>query len=360
MRKTSLFLFLLLLFTSCLKEDDLKKPFRSFVPKRMQDGWEVSSPSEQGIDSAELTAIYKDFHSDDNIWQARSLLVFRNGKLVAESYTKDNNDRDTPRAIWSVTKQVLGILTGIALDKHLIKSVNDPISDYLTETDLFPDKKDIQIQQLLTMRSGIAYSNDGLKGQSDDILRQIPERLTGFILGLALANEPGEKAQYKDCDPQLVSAVIQSKCGTSAAGWAKEVLFDKLEIKNLEWHNYKDGITLGGFGILTTPREMAKFGQLVLDNGQWKDDAIVSKEWIQQMTTVRIHDLYGFQFGYLWWKDVGRDMTFMWGHGGQYVCILPSKNLIIVMTAEVNTQGEFQFGTEAFNWVDKIEKITLP
>ena len=58
-------------------------------------------------------------------------------------------------------------------------------------------------------------------------------------------------------------------------------------------------------------------------------------------------------------SGLSRNMTFMWGHGGQYVCILPSKNLIVVMTAEVNTQGEFQFGEEAFGWVDKIEKITF-
>ena len=63
-----------------------------------------------------LTEIYKDFHADENIWQVRSLLVFRNGKLVAESYTKDDNDITTPRAIWSATKQVVGLLTGIALE----------------------------------------------------------------------------------------------------------------------------------------------------------------------------------------------------------------------------------------------------
>lgn len=103
----------------------------------------------------------------------------------------------------------------------------------------------------------------------------------------------------------------EANCGKSTAQWADEVLFDKLQIKNLTWEKYKDGVTFGGFGILTTPRELAKFGQCVLNNG----------------------------------------------HGGQYVCITPSKKLIVVMTAEVNTQGEFQFGKEAFVWVDRIVKI---
>ncbi len=358
MKQIALCVSILFLLPSCLKEDELKNPFVSLVPRQIDDGWQISTPDAENINSALLTEIYRDFHADEDIWQARSLLVIRNGKLVAESYTKDETDIITPRAIWSATKQIVGLLTGIALEKGLIVNINDPISDYLTETSKYPDKKDIQIENLLTMRSGISYSNDGLGGQTDDILRKLPDRITDFILNRPLANNPGEKAQYKDCDPQLVSSIIQAKCGSSTGQWASEVLFDKLEIKNLIWDDYKDGVTLGGFGILTTSREMAKFGQCVLDSGMWKGTSIVSKEWIKQMTTVRIPDIYGYQFGYLWWKDEKRGMTFMSGHGGQYVCIIPSKNLIISMTAEVNTQGDFQFGKEAFNWVDRIVTIT--
>ena len=207
------------------------------------------------------------------------------------------------------------------------------------------------------MRSGISYINDGLEGQTDDILRQLPEKITDFILGRPLANPPGEIVQYKDCDPQLVSSIIQENCGKSTVEWASEVLFEKLEITNLNWKNYIDGVTLGGFGILTTPRELAKFGQCVLDSGEWKGTTVVTKDWIKQMTTVRIPDIYGYQFCYLWWKDENRGMTYMSGHGGQYVCIIPAKNLIVVMTAEVNTQGDFQFGKEAFGWVDRIVQI---
>ncbi len=358
MIRNVLILLSFFLLSSCLKEEELKKPFTSSDPAILDDGWEVSTPAAENIDPTGLSEIYRDFHNDDDIWQARSLLVFRNGKLVAESYTKDDSDIITPRAIWSATKQVLGLLTGIALDNQIIKSVNDPLSDYLTETEIYQDKKDISIEDLLTMRSGISYSNDGIGGQTDDILRQLPDKITSYILGLPLVNSPGEIVQYKDCDPQLVSASIQAKCGKPVSEWAKVVLFDKLEIKNLIWNNYKDGVTLGGFGILTTPREMAKFGQCVLDSGQWKGSTIVSREWIRQMTAVKVGNIYGYQFGYLWWKDPGRGMTYMSGHGGQYVCIIPSRKLIVAMTAEVNTQGEFQFGKQAFDWVDRIVQIS--
>jgi CubicO group peptidase (beta-lactamase class C family) len=358
MKPATFILLMATVLTSCLKEEALKKPFVSFEPQKLDDGWEISTPSEQNIDSLKLSDIFREYHADDNIWQVRSLLVFRNGYLVAESYTKDDKDILTQRAIWSATKQVVGLLTGIAVEEQIIKNIDDPISGYITETENFPDKKSITIRDLLTMRSGISYSNDGLGGQTDDILRQLPARITDFILGRPLNNTPGELAAYKDCDPQLVSCAIQAKCGKSTAQWANEVLFEKLGIKNLTWHDYKDGVTLGGFGILTTPRELAKFGQCVLDSGQWKGTQIVNKEWIRQMTDVSVEDIYGYQFGYLWWKDVERGMNFMSGHGGQYVCIIPSRNLVIVMTSEANTQGEFQFGRSAFEWVDRIVSIS--
>lgn len=357
MKTRILILLIIPLLVSCLQEDELKRPFISYVPATLNDGWIITTPENEGINPQKLTAIFRNFHADMDIWQVRSLLVFRNGKLVAESYTKDDADQTTPRAMWSCTKQVVGLLTGIALEKGLISSLSDSIGRYLPETEKFPDKKNITIEQLLTMKSGIAYSNDGLKGQSDDILRQLPDNITNFILGLPLAFKPGEKSVYKDGDPQLMACIIQQTSGKKTREWAKEVLFNPLEIKNLDWMDYKDGTTLGGFGIMSTPREMAKFGQLVLDSGVWRGNHIVRKEWIKEMTTVRVEDMYSYQFGYLWWKDNSRKMTFMSGHGGQYVCIVPAKKLVVVMTAEVNTQDHFQFQKGAFEWVDKIVEI---
>ena len=358
MKTKYLLLLIIASLSSCLQEDELKKPFVLNTPPELHDGWILSSPENEGIDPQKLEEIYAGFHADQDIWQARSLLVFRNGKLVAESYTKDDSDQTTPRAMWSCTKQVVGLLTGIAIEKGIINSVNDSIGDYLPETENYPDKKHITIEQLLTMKSGIAYSNDGLSGQSDDILRQLHDNITHFVLGLPLAYNPGEKNYYKDCDPQLVACVIQKTCGMKTRDWAKEVLFNPLGIKNLEWMDYKDGTTLGGFGIMSTPREMAKFGQLVLDSGIWKGNEIVGKDWIKEMTTVRVEEMYSHQFCYLWWKDENRKMTYMHGHGGQFVCIFPDKKLVIVMTAEVNTQDDFQFGIEAFDWMDKIVEIS--
>jgi CubicO group peptidase (beta-lactamase class C family) len=357
MRKIYLVLLLFSGLTSCLREDDFKKEFVTYRPVELNDGWAIADPASENIDPIALEQIYTDFHADDRLWQVRSLLVFRNGKLVAESYTKDESDRETPRAIWSQTKQVLSLLTGIAIDKGIIGGVDDSIAEYLPEMEDHPDKQAITIEHLLTMKSGISYSNDGIPGQTDDILMQLPDNITDFILSRPLADTPGEVSRYKDGDPQLLAACIENRCGKPLTQWATENLFHQLNIENLKWNKYRDSTTLGGFGILSTPREMAKFGQLVLDGGYWKGASIVSKAWIDKMTTERIADMYGFQFGYLWWIDKSRNVLMMNGHGGQYVVVVPDKKMMVVFTAEVNTQGDFQFRSQ-MEWVDRILEIS--
>ena len=154
--RLALILLITILITSCMKDDPMNQPFVSFEPKEIGDGLILSNPLAEGIDPAMLTSVYNNTYNDENLWSLRSLLVFKNNKLVAESYLKDENDITTRHLIWSSTKQVMGVLTGIAVDKGLLASIGDPISDYLPEAlQDHPEKAGITIEQLITMHSGI-------------------------------------------------------------------------------------------------------------------------------------------------------------------------------------------------------------
>jgi CubicO group peptidase (beta-lactamase class C family) len=356
--------FLLIVFssvlTSCLKEDLLKIPFQSYTPVSLGDGWEIAEPAEVGIDGQALKDVYKYVHEEKNVWQIRSLLVFRNNKLVAESYMKDPGDRTNLHPIWSCTKQVIGILTGMAVDKGLM-AIDNTISDYLPSVP--PEKSGITIENLLMMKSGINYSNDGYNGGDGKLVREVPANSLDFILGLAMHSTPGTTYRYKNSDPHLVSAIIQGKVGKTTCDWAKEVLFDKIGITRLEWRTYKDGITFGGFGILTTPREMGKIGQLVLNEGMWGGEQIVSKDWIAEMTSAKISPnetpFADVAFGYLWWKETKRNISFSMGHGGQCILINKDKNLMLVITSERHTGGRHNLSVEdACSIFDMINRIT--
>jgi CubicO group peptidase (beta-lactamase class C family) len=349
-----------LLNISCLLEDSLKLAFTGFYPKDISDGWTISNPADENIDASRLAGIFTDLHEND-IWQIKSLLVFRNGKLVAESYMKNTNEIVNRTAIWSCTKQFTAVLAGIAVEKGLF-AVNDPISNYLSQAVSY-GKGHITIENLLTMKSGIDFNNDGFDGETSKLLREEPGNSLNFILDLGIRSAPGSHFNYNDGDPQIISAVIQVRTGKTMKLWAEEVLFGKIGITNLEWVSYKDGITMGAFGILTTPREMAKLGQLVMNDGQWNGEQIVSPVWINEMTQEKVspgetHE-GDITFGYYWWRDRNRNIEFMRGHGGQYVFINKNKNLMVVITSEPNTQGRFQLSlSQGLSIYDDINNIT--
>jgi len=348
--------------TSCLKEDNLKLPFETFVPKNINDGWELSTPSQEDINEAELKEIYKYYHESKDLWQVRSLLVFRNNKLVAESYTKNPKEITQMVPMWSCTKQVMGILTGIAIQQGIIDDINDNIQKYLfEEISRFPNKGAITIRNLLQMESGIAFENGGFNGESNQLLREIHSNSLDFILGLPAPYSPGEHFNYNDGDPHIISAILQRRTGKTTRDWAKEVLFQKINFKNYTWVTYKDGITMGAFGISSTPREMAKIGHLVLNKGYWNEEQIVNSAWLEEMTSTKVSiektKSWGKSFGYQWWVDDNRRVFFMGGKGGQYVFIKPSKNLIMVTTADPNDEYMFDMDT-ALGIFDRIDRIT--
>ncbi|MFC2090354.1 serine hydrolase domain-containing protein [Bacteroidota bacterium] len=348
------FLLIIIIFSGCLKNEELNLEFNSYEPVNINDGLFISNPDIENINSSMLTNIYNDIYDDDNLWSMRSLLVFKNGKLVSEAYFKDEQDITNRHIIWSCTKQVIGVLTGIALDKGLINNINDPISDYFdTELTNHPDKGNISIKNLLTMQSGIDYDN-GV--QTDEILRRIPGSSVDLILDQQMNFPPGTEFHYNDGNPHLMSALIQKVTNKATDEWADEILFSKLELTNYNWVRYMDGITLGGFGIETSPRELSKIALCVADGGRWKGQQVVSENWINEMVSPQIQiDDFEYSFGYFWWVDEARDIFFMWGVGGQFAFIVPAKRLLVVMTAFPNTKGEYEIqADEALLIVDRI------
>ena len=354
---TILILVTVFALLGCMRDDPLNKPYVSNEPRDFDDGLILSTPQEEGIDPEQLDEAFRSTYADENLWSLRSLLVFRNNRLVAEAYLKDENDITTRHLIWSCTKQVMGVLTGIAVDNGIIASTNDPISDYLPEVlSEYPEKSAITIEHLITMQSGNDYDNDGVGGETDKVLRQIPDDITEFVLSRPMINEPGSVFNYNDGDPQLMSAILQEAVGKPVDAWADEVLFSNIGVDNYNWVRYKDGTSLGGFGIETTPREMAKIAMCVADSGRAGGQQIISANWIRDMLSVQVEmPDASYQFGYYWWLDTTRNIQFMCGHGGQFAFIVPDQQLIVVMSSIPNTQGDYQIqADEVLPVVDEI------
>jgi CubicO group peptidase (beta-lactamase class C family) len=359
MKKINIFLpaiFMLALMTSCLKEDPMKKPYTGFEPVDISDGWSLSNPSKENIDSLALDKIYKDVYADDNMWMTKSMLVFRNGKLVAESYLKDDIDRTRIDAVWSCTKQVNSIITGIAIDQGYIGNVKDLVSAYLPDyIAKHPDKASLTLENLLMMGSGVAFDNST---QSDVFRKHLTDNSIDYVLGLSLNFQPGTGYNYNDGDPQVVSGIVQAATGKTLDEYGKEVLFDRLGITNYEWVRYSDGVTMGGFGILTCPRELAKIGQCVLDTGRHNGQQVIPLDWWQEMLSVKVPDAGGDRsFGYFWWSIPSKGYWFMWGHGGQHAFLVPEKHLMVVITSLTQVDDDVNVSVDYL--VSIVDKIGL-
>jgi CubicO group peptidase (beta-lactamase class C family) len=356
MKKPILFVFMVFVLTACLTEDPPFLAFSNIQATDINDGWEISSPAMENIDEPALSKVYKDIQNEGDLWQIRSLLVFRNGKLVAESYLKDKNDQTTPRPLWSCTKQILGVLTGIALEQSYLAAINDPLSKYLPEvlTD-HSDKKDITLRNLLTMRSGIGFD----EAADFSILLQKEEGNTiDFILGQPMIFNPGQQFYYHSGNSHLIAAAMQNAVNKPLEEWADEVLFSKIGFNNYTWLT-SDGYNVGGYGISTTPRELAKVAQLVLNDGAWAGQQVVPEQWISAMRTTQsdIGVSSDHSFGYHWWINAKEGLYYMAGSGGQYAFIIPDKNMLVVAMSEYDTDGDLEI--DADTMLDIVKKIRV-
>jgi CubicO group peptidase (beta-lactamase class C family) len=343
-------------------------PANCDAPTATADGWTVAAPAQEGLDPKLICAIGPVFEQ----WQAadpHGIVVIRHGALVYEHYFAGGDlrwgpslgrvphDADTLHDLRSVTKSVVGLLVGVALDRGLLKDVNSPVFSLLPEyQDLStPGKNLITLRTLLSMSSGLDWPELAVSyNDPTNIERRMnftpdPYR---FVLEQPLAAEPGKVWNYNSGGVELIGDILTKVSGQPLDKFAKEALFDPLGITRWEW--WHNGNLSAAWGLRLRPRDMAKIGQLVLDRGKWGGRQIVSAAWIDQMTAPQIPDWTmaasggHYSYGYLWWLGRsaidGREID--WadavGYGGQRVFVVPSEDMVVVVTAGFFRNGALQ------------------
>ncbi len=345
------------------------------VPVARKDGWPVASISDDKlIDRGALCRIADRLAASSDA-KIHAVLVARSGKLVFERYFSGSDeisgrvggrrvdnvtfDADTLHDIKSASKSVASLAVGIAIDRGLIRSVNEPIFSFFPElSDLrSPEKDRIQLVHALTMSMGLEWveATPATGDENNDEARM--HRASDpcrYVLGLAVTAPPGQQFFYNTGALALVSGVIHKVSGRRLDEFAREMVFEPMGITDVEWIRVK-GETDAGGGLRLRPRDMAKIGQLVLAGGRWNNRQIVSKAWIETSTASKIKATDGQSYGYLWW--LGRSLfnghEVRWigalGRGGQSIRIVPELDLVVVVTAgyyqDYSPQAfQFQYG----------------
>jgi CubicO group peptidase (beta-lactamase class C family) len=315
-------------FISCMKDEPLKRPYSGFTPTQLSDGWVLSSPSHENMDSLKLDEVYRYFYRDDQFLLGRSMTIIRNGKIVAEAYSREKNDIYQIQNIKSDTKSFTGILACIALQKGILDSVKQKFSDIFPEYFVnHQDKKSITIENALSMRTGLVRDN-----KNDGYNFLMTDNTVEFALSSPLKYPIGSIFYYSDVNPQLVSYAIQRKYGKPLSEFAKEYLFDPLGIDEWYWQAGNDGVTYGASNLNLKPRDMAKFGQMLLQNGKWGNKQIIDSVWVSEAIRERV-DLQSWGYGYYIWLIPADKVFWAAGHGGQTIMVAPNKNLVVVVTA---------------------------
>jgi CubicO group peptidase (beta-lactamase class C family) len=315
-------------FLGCLGDLDIKLPLDDYTPQELDDGWEISTPEEEGFGAEDMSRVFRNFYSEDLYPAIHSLLIVRNGKLVGEAYCRDKNERDMFHNIQSATKSITSVLVGIAIDKGLIETVDQTVYHFIPEYfDNDMRKREITLRHVLTMQTGLDFDNDV---HTVELFNSTGSSLE-YVLHKPLVFSPGTDWYYGDGNPQLVSGVIQQVAGMSEEEFAAENLFAPLGITSYQWEKHADGLTFGAFGLWLTPRDMAKIGKLMVQNGAWNGEQIVSAEWLAESTKVQTP----YQtYGYYWYPWEAQGAFYAEGHGGQLIYVVPDEQIVVVITAD--------------------------
>lgn len=252
--------------------------------------WETVDPADVGLDAAVLD----DLAATAEANESTCLLVVRHGRIAGEWYFNDGA-ADQAQEVFSATKTYTAVLVGIAQDDGLL-DIEDPAADYIEEWQ-GTDSEAVTVRNLLSNDSGRSWS------LQQDYSQLIGEKdKTDFAIGLGQDHAPGEFWAYNNAAIQTLDRVISDATGTPTGEFGDTELLEPLGMDDSTFTVDDEDQALTFMGLQSTCRDMARFGQLLLHDGAWDQQQIVSAEYLGEATTPSQELNEGY--GYLTWLNV--------------------------------------------------------
>ena len=268
----------------------------------------------------------------------RSLLVARHGKLVAENYF-GGADSSTVFDLRSVTKSVVSMLTGIAVQNGKLANIDATVGTFVDAPySLDAGDRAVTVRQLLTMTSRYQWNENS----GDDYNQWVLSNDHVQFLLDRRQTDPAGTFTYNSAAVNLLGQVLQDAVAKPLPDFANEVLFQPIGVTTVQWEQLEPNMVNAGSGIKMTATDLLRFGQLLLQRGRSGSQQIVPESWIDAGTTPQFtwRETYGAQrgttYGYLWWvaQSPATNAIFAWGFGGQFAYIVPSLDLVVVATTQ--------------------------
>mgnify|MGYP000847622155 CR=1 FL=1 len=281
--------------------------------------------------------LYEAFNQAKEINNIRSLSIYQNGNLIRQAFYNDCNPY-LPQDVRSVTKSIISLLIGIAIDKGFIKSIDQTLSEFeIPVIDSLPIKiSHLKLHHLLSMTAGFEWE-ELQNVYNYNWWIKAPSQIQ-YIITKPIVNEPGSIFSYNSASYHLLSIVLTNASKMNTLEFATKYLFEPLDIGIRNWEKDKEGFYNGSSGLCLSPYDMYKIGQLVLNHGEYNGKKIVSPKWIDEITSGNIQTgtshPYANEYGLGWWIGYKNNKKYIFanGYGGQYIVIVPENNLIITAT----------------------------
>lgn len=271
------------------------------------------------------------------------LIIIKDGEIVLEDYELDNNE-NTRWMSMSVVKSITATLIGMAIQDGYIKSIDDPIVNYLPE--LKGSSYDgVTVKHILQMASGVAWNETYTDPTSDrrkllEIqLEQKPGEALKLMASLPRAGEPGTVWNYSTGETQVAGALVKAAVGKPVSEYLSEKIWTKagMESDATWWLESPEGLEVGGSGLSATLRDYARFGLLLLNEGIIDGKESLPKGWMKEAGAQQMIGGEKVDYGYMLWPVVDSDYTTNEGAYeavgifGQHVYVNPKENLVIAV-----------------------------
>ena len=291
-----------------------------------------STPEEQGVPSKALVALFDSLHALP-LTDMHAVVVMRHGKVIGEMYPKPYAP-EYRHTMYSCSKTFVGIAVGLAIEDNRLR-LDDRIAAIFPE--LLPDSvskdlADMTVRHLLTMASGVK-PDWNMRSRGKEWIRTFLSKPV---------KEPGTQYAYDSMVSYMLAAVVQKVTGKKLTEYLQERVFTPMNVTEWAWEESPEGVNTGGWGVHIQPESLAKFGQLILNEGRWEGKQLVPTEWIREMC--KKHRETGREvYGYHIWHCGGHDGAVRAdGALGQYVISVLDKDMVVVMTVATLGNGRDQ------------------
>ncbi|EPX78812.1 Beta-lactamase class C and other penicillin binding protein [Salipiger mucosus DSM 16094] len=263
--------------------------------------------------------------------QLHALVVRRGGEEVfARAYRGDGLDRVAN--VKSVSKTLVALLTGIALERGAIESVDARVLPLLGRPATGDARDDVTVGHLLSMQAGLVRTSGASYGNwvsSGDWV--------DYILDREPEGQPGGRFIYSTGGWHILGAVLSRLTGQSLLALTRDWMADPLGIVVPPWVRDPQGRYLGGNEMALSPRGLSRVGQMVLDGGRWQGEQVVPAEWIARSWEPRARSPWsGDRYGYGWFLTTmdGAEVAYGRGYGGQMLAVVPAREMVICVTSD--------------------------